>query len=79
MDLINIFPNNIWQGKFGSKMKIKAARREYLLANLVLRQSIVDLNNTLARKVLGQNAKSHYPTLLSVKAHIAKDEEQEVY
>ena len=44
----------------------------FLFANLVLRQGVVGLNNTLAKKVLGNQARSHYPTLHCVKAHVAK-------
>ena len=54
------------------KMERKAAKWEILFSNLVLRQGIVGLNNTLAKKVLGNQAKYHFPTLLYVKAHVTK-------
>ena len=55
------------------KMEKKAAKLDFLFANLVLRQGIVGLNNnTLAKKVLGNKARSHYPTSHCVKAHVAK-------
>ena len=55
-----------------AEMEKKAAKWDILFVNLVFRQGMVGLNNTLAKKELGNQARSHYPTLYCVKAHVAK-------
>ena len=51
-------------------LKKKAEEHELRTGNLILRESILELNHELAKKVLGKKSKSGYATLDDIEKHI---------